>query len=61
MLNSNQREEQLVERYSGCRPGSSLSHLPRYIWRRLFTFNIDDVLESLYRAERIQEADSCPP
>ena len=50
MLNSNQREEQLVERYSGCRPGSSLSHLPRYIWRRLFTFNIDDVLESLYRA-----------
>lgn len=48
LLNDNQRQEQLTKRFSGCRPGASLCNLPYYLWRRLFTFNIDDVLENLY-------------
>ncbi len=52
MLNAQQREEHLVTRYSKCKPGPSLQNLPRYVWRRLFTFNIDNVLEALYRASK---------
>jgi len=47
LLNDSQRREQLTQRFSGCRPGTSLRDLPYYLWRRLFTFNIDDVFETL--------------
>lgn len=49
LLDEQQRLEQLTRRFSGCQPGPSLRMLTHYLWRRLFTFNIDDVLEVLYR------------
>lgn len=49
LLTPEERQDQLVKRFSGCRPGASLAKLPCFLWRRLFTFNIDDVLETLYR------------
>ena len=48
MLTPDETEEQLVKRFSNCKPGTSLAHLPCFLWKRLFTFNIDDVLETLY-------------
>src|SRR4051812_619485 len=45
LLTREQRGEHLVKRFSGCQPGPSLRHLPHYLWRRLFTFNIDNALE----------------
>ncbi len=39
---------ELVESFSQCKPGPTIRRLPRYLWRRLFTFNIDDALETLY-------------
>jgi hypothetical protein len=48
LLTDAERARQLVERFSKCKPSNSLHPLPRFLWRRLFTFNIDDVLESLY-------------
>jgi serine/threonine protein kinase len=48
LLSDSERADQLVRRYSKCQPGPSLGFLPRFLWRRLFTFNIDDVLEALY-------------
>ena len=49
MLTPEEVEKQLVQRFSNCKPGKSLTYLPKYLWKRLFTFNIDDVLETLYR------------
>jgi SIR2-like domain len=48
LLSSLQRQTELVETFCNCVPGPSVANLPRFLWRRLFTFNIDDVLEKLY-------------
>jgi len=47
-LTATERKQEIVERFSKCRPAASLGPLPSFVWRRLFTFNIDDVLEVLY-------------
>ena len=39
---------ELVDRFSNCRAGPSIESMTRFLWRRLFTFNIDDVIENLY-------------
>ncbi len=49
LLSPEQVERFLTKPYSGCTPGPSLALLPTFLWRRMFTFNIDDVLEALYR------------
>lgn len=51
LLTPQQRDEELVAKFSNCNPGPSVEHLPRFLWRRLFSFNIDDVLEKLYEAK----------
>jgi hypothetical protein len=43
-----QRQSELIDKYSKCQPGAELFPLPRCIWKRIFTFNIDDVVEALY-------------
>lgn len=48
LLTAEQRKTEIVDAYSGCRPGADLLPLQRYIWKRLFTFNVDDVIERLY-------------
>ena len=51
LLTGPQRNEELVERFSECQPGpsgSSVKNVPRFLWRRAFSFNIDDVLENIY-------------
>lgn len=60
ILDEEQVRQHVIDPFSGCRPGPSLSNLPHYLWRRLFTFNIDDVLEALYQTtpRKKQELDS---
>lgn len=48
LMTPEQKQKELIDAYSNCVPGPSLMHLPKYLWRRLFTFNIDDVIENLY-------------
>jgi hypothetical protein len=48
MLTTEEAEEQLIKPFLNCKPGTSLANLPNFLWKRLFTFNIDDVLEALY-------------
>lgn len=48
LLQPDLRRNELTQRFAGCQPGPSVESLPRFLWRRLFTFNIDDVLENLY-------------
>jgi len=47
-LSDEQRLKALTQPFSNCIPGPSLQHVPLFVWRTLFTFNIDDVLENLY-------------
>ncbi len=48
LLHPELREQELTQKFLGCQPGPTVESLPRFLWRRLFTFNIDDVLENLY-------------
>jgi hypothetical protein len=41
-------EEHVVKRFRGCKPGPSLTYVPKFVWRRIFTFNVDDALEAAY-------------
>ncbi len=43
-------QEHVVERFRDCQPGPSVTKLTQFIWRRIFTFNIDDALERAYGA-----------
>src|ERR1017187_3907072 len=52
LLDEKERKRELVDRYVNCKAAFSLHALPRYLWRRMFSFNIDDVIESLYAAIR---------
>ena len=48
LLDAQQKEKFITQRFLNCRPGPSLKQLPKYLWRRLFTFNVDDVVETVY-------------
>lgn len=47
----------LIPRFRGCQPGPEQRALPTFPWTRIFTFNVDDVVEAAYRAapSRLQE------
>jgi hypothetical protein len=48
LLSAAERETEIIKAYSACIAGDSLKPLTNFLWRRLFTFNVDDVIESLY-------------
>jgi hypothetical protein len=58
LLSAPQIEKEIVKRYSGCRPGSELDFIDAYLWRRHFTFNVDDVLEHKYARNSFQTLNS---
>ncbi len=60
LLSDVERAVELIEGYSRCQPGPSLKALPNYLWRRLFTFNIDDVVEALYGLEQNRKQELVP-
>jgi hypothetical protein len=39
----------LTDQFSNCVPGPALLTIPGFIWRRIYTLNIDDALENAYQ------------
>jgi hypothetical protein len=50
ILNDTQRSEYLTKPFSVTQAGHSVQSLPAYIWRRIFSLNIDDAVEVAYEA-----------
>lgn len=48
LLDQHEVKEHVTKYYVNCSPGPSLTRFPAFIWRRAFTFNIDDALEAVY-------------
>lgn len=48
VLEPNQIKSLITDRYSNCSPSQSLKELSRYLWKRIYTFNVDDCLENAY-------------
>ncbi len=51
-LTSREIASEVVPRFVDCIPGQSVKRIPRFLWRRIFTFNIDDALEAAYKLDQ---------
>lgn len=47
-LDSAEVEDHVTSRFLNCQPGPALRALPKFLWKRIFTLNIDDALEAAY-------------
>jgi hypothetical protein len=47
-LDADEVAKHVTQRFSGCNPGPVLRAIPAFIWKRIFTLNIDDALEAAY-------------
>ncbi|CAJ0687437.1 SIR2 family protein [Ralstonia holmesii] len=50
LLEPSEVDKHLTQPYLGCKPGETVKRITSYVWRNIFTFNIDDALESAYEA-----------
>lgn len=41
-------EKFITKPFSGCRPGEGLKRLTKFVWKTIYTFNVDDALEAAY-------------
>ncbi len=48
LLDASEIKKYVTERFVNCTPGPSLLSLSSFIWKRAFTFNIDDAVEAAY-------------
>ena len=48
LLDVSEVKEHVTERFVNCSPGPTLLSLSSFIWKRAFTFNIDDAMEAAY-------------
>lgn len=48
MLDDGEIEKYITKPYSSCRAGETVKRLTSFIWKTVYTFNIDDALEAAY-------------
>lgn len=46
----------LTTPFSNCNPGATAFAVTRHVWRSIYTFNIDDVLENAYQKTRARQS-----
>ena len=61
LLTADQITKHLVDPFAPCEPGFSVSRLSHFVWRRLFTLNIDDVVERHYELKGSQTKQAIRP
>ncbi|HEV7245984.1 MAG TPA: SIR2 family protein [Shinella sp.] len=49
LLTPEEIEKHITERFSDCVPGDTLKNLRKFIWKRIFTWNIDDAIQNEYK------------
>lgn len=49
LLTPKQIDDNVTQRFLNCVPGPSVEKLPSFLWRRIFTLNVDDVIEAAYK------------
>jgi hypothetical protein len=50
LLGPEEVEEHLTKPYSSCRPGETVKRVTGFVWRAIYSFNIDDALEAAYES-----------
>ncbi|HHW1935425.1 TPA: SIR2 family protein [Pseudomonas aeruginosa] len=48
LLSDEEQSEHLTKRYSNCKPGKTVLNITNFIWKTIYSFNIDDALEAAY-------------
>lgn len=56
LLEPEEIRRQVVDRFLGCRPGVTVKSLTNFLWRFVYTFNVDDALESAYEASSAKQS-----
>lgn len=56
LINKNPKliKEHITDRFSDCVPGPTAKLMSSFVWKRVFTWNIDDVIENIYAEGKIQ-------
>ena len=60
LLNPQEVDEQLTTRYRNCRPGDTPTTATKFLWKQIYTFNIDDCLEEAYRKNLRRKQSAVP-
>ncbi len=50
LLEPHEIDKYLTKPYSNSRPGETVKRLTSFVWRSIYTFNIDDALEAAYES-----------
>ncbi|HWT19231.1 MAG TPA: SIR2 family protein [Variovorax sp.] len=48
LLKPDEIDEYLTKPYASCRPGETVKRITTFVWRAIYSFNIDDALEAAY-------------
>jgi hypothetical protein len=56
LLDPEEVTRHVIDAYRDCIPGATVKAATKFLWRRIFSFNIDDALEAAYRTKgQLQE------
>ena len=53
LLKPAQVKQHITDRLSGSEPGETAKLITSFIWRRIFTWNVDDVIENVYKNDKV--------
>ena len=51
LLTQGEIDTYVTERFTNCTPNAATLMLPKFLWKRIYTLNVDDCLEKAFRQE----------